>query len=91
MAPHSNEMEDEMLTYSLQLSPNYDGMVMVTFPDVPEAVALGRDHDEALEQALAALESALEGYVAEGRPFPLARANGGIKVTSVRFSELTPA
>ena len=80
-----------MLTYSLKLTPRYDGMVMVTFPDVPEAVALGSDHDEALEQALPALESALESYVLEGRPFPVPRANGGLKVTSQRFGELTPA
>ena len=80
-----------MLTYALKMAPHYDGMVMVTFPDVPEAVALGRDHDEALEQALPALESALECYVQEGRPFPIPRATGTLRVTSLRFQELTAA
>lgn len=74
-----------MLTYPLRLSPHYDGMVMVTFPDVPEAMALGRDHDEALEQALPALESALEDYVAEGRAFPEPMGLEGLSVTTQKF------
>lgn len=80
-----------MLTYSFRLMPHYDGMVMVTFPDVPEAMAMGRDHDEALEQALPALEAALEYYEAEGRPFPAARTSGALSVTSRRFGVFATA
>jgi antitoxin HicB len=75
-----------MLTYSLKLASNYNGMVMATFPDVPEAMALGRDHDEALEQAKHALEAALERYAAEGREFPSPRTHGSLGVTTERFA-----
>lgn len=80
-----------MLTYSLRLAPNYNGMVMVTFPDVPEAMALGRDHDEALEQALGALENALDDYRREGRSLPEPKAHGKLCVTTERFALLAPA
>jgi antitoxin HicB len=75
-----------MLTYALKLAPNYNGMVMATFPDVPEAMALGRDHEEALEQAKQALEAALERYAAEGRDFPSPRAGGTLRVTTEKFA-----
>ncbi len=75
-----------MLTYSLKLASNYNGMVMATFPDVPEVMALGRDHEEALEQAKHALEAALERYAAEGRDFPSPRATGNLRVTTEKFA-----
>lgn len=80
-----------MLTYSLRLATNYNGMVMATFPDVPEAMALGRDHDEALEQAKDALEAALERYAAEGRDFPEPRTGGALKISTDKFGTLATA
>ena len=80
-----------MLTYALRLATNYDGMVKATFPDVPEAMALGRDDEEAVEQARWALEAALERYAAEGREFPAARSLGSISVTTERFETLATA
>jgi antitoxin HicB len=80
-----------MLTYSLKLASNYNGMVMATFPDVPEAMALGRDHEEAIEEAKRALEAALERYRAEGRAFPAPRAPGKLQVSTDRFSCLQSA
>ncbi|HZH07149.1 MAG TPA: hypothetical protein VEY69_10770 [Lautropia sp.] len=80
-----------MLTYALKLATNYHGMVMATFPDVPEVMALGRDHDEALEEARAALEAALARYQEEGRPFPEARAGGSLKVSTDKFGVLAAA
>lgn len=78
-----------MLRYALQLSGRYDGMVMATIPDVPEVVAIGRDDDEAFEQARGALEAALETYEAEGRPFPEPRTTGNLQVSTERFGLLT--
>jgi antitoxin HicB len=80
-----------MLTYALTLANNYDGMVLATFPDVPEAIALGRDDEEAVEQARWALEAALERYAAEGRSFPLPRAAGTLKVSTGRFAAVETA
>ncbi len=80
-----------MLTYALRLATNYNGMVMATFPDVPEAMALGRDHEEAMDQAKAALEAALERYAAEGRDFPEPRAGGSLHVSTEKFGMLATA
>ncbi len=44
------------------LTPD-DGTVLVTFPDVPEAVTLGADEDEAMLYAVDVLETALSMYV----------------------------
>jgi predicted RNase H-like HicB family nuclease len=80
-----------MLTYALRLTTNYNGMVMATFPDVPEAMALGRDHEEALDQAKDALEAALERYAAEGRDLPEPRAGGSLRVSTDKFDMLATA
>jgi predicted RNase H-like HicB family nuclease len=60
--------EAGMLTYTLKLADRYDGMIIATIPDVPEAMAIGRDIDEACDEARRVLETTLELYAAEGRP-----------------------
>jgi antitoxin HicB len=75
-----------MLTYALRLTGRYDGMVVATFPDVPEAVGYGRDDEEAREEALRALEWALDGIVRAGEPIPMPSATGGMTVTTTRFA-----
>lgn len=54
-----------------------EGTVLVTFPDVPEAVTFGRDEDEALLQAVDALETGLSFYVEARRPLPVPSAAEG--------------
>jgi predicted RNase H-like HicB family nuclease len=80
-----------MLTYSLQLADRYDGMVIATIPDLPEAMAIGRDIDEACDEAQRALESTLATYEAEGRPFPSPSIGGRLTVSTDRFVSLQPA
>ena len=80
-----------MVTYALKLAHRYDGLVIATFPDVPAAVAYGRDHDEAVEQALPALEAALARYVTAGHALPVARSTGSLTVSSAQYGELAPA
>ena len=75
-----------MLTYALRLATRYDGIVIATFPDVPESIGCGRDDEEAREEGLKALEAALECYVAAGEPLPLPRAAGSTTATTMRFS-----
>lgn len=58
-----------MFDYPVTLTPD-DGTILVTFPDVPEAITFGADEDEALLQAVDALESALAFYVADRKPLP---------------------
>ncbi|MFM0739744.1 type II toxin-antitoxin system HicB family antitoxin [Paraburkholderia xenovorans] len=59
-----------MLSYPIELTPDSNGTLLVTFPDVPEAITVGESEDEALVQALDALEAALEIYFSEKRPIP---------------------
>ena len=59
-----------MFDYPVTLTPD-DGTVVVTFPDVPEAITFGADMDEALLQAIDALESALSFYVDDRKPLPV--------------------
>jgi len=59
-----------MFDYPVILTPD-DGTVLVTFPDVPEAITFGADTDEALLYAVDALESALSFYVDDRKPLPV--------------------
>jgi len=58
-----------MFDYPVTLTPD-EGTVLVTFVDVPEAITFGADEDEALLQAVDALESALSFYVEDRKPLP---------------------
>jgi predicted RNase H-like HicB family nuclease len=78
-----------MLTYALRLASRYDGLVVATFPDVPEAVGYGRDDEEAREEGLRALERVIEAAIRAGEPVPQPSATGSMSVTT-RF-EAEPA
>ena len=58
-----------MFDYPVTLTPD-DGSVLVTFADVPEAITFGADEQEALMQAVDALESGLSFYVYARQPLP---------------------
>jgi antitoxin HicB len=59
-----------MFDYPVTLTPDGD-TVLVSFADVPEALTFGADEDEALLQAVDALESALSFYVDARQPLPV--------------------
>jgi antitoxin HicB len=44
--------------------------ILVTFPDIPEAITQGDDRDHALKMAREALELAMEFYFEDRRPVP---------------------
>ena len=58
-----------MFDYPVTLTPD-GGTVLVTFADVPEAITFGTDEDEALLQAIDALETGLSFYVDARKPLP---------------------
>ena len=60
-----------MFDYSVTLTPD-GSTVLVTFADVPEAITFGTDEDEALLQAVDALESGLSFYLDARQPLPVA-------------------
>lgn len=48
-----------------------DGYIVVTFRDIPEAITQGETHEEALEMAHDALQTALEFYFEDNRTVPM--------------------
>ena len=57
------------MKYPVNLKP--DGkLLLVTFPDIPEAITQGRNEGEAMEAARDALETALEFYFEASRTVP---------------------
>lgn len=66
-----------LAAYPADLAAELEGGFTVTFADVPKAVTHGRDRDEALAEASAALASALSFHVDDGRPLPRPGAAAG--------------
>ncbi len=58
-----------MFNYPVILTPDGD-TILVTFPDVPEAITFGQNEEQALLQAVDALETALSFYVEARKPLP---------------------
>jgi antitoxin HicB len=57
--------------YPVTLTPDEDdGGFVVSFPDLPEAIAQGKDEREALEEATDALDEALAGRIRRGVDIP---------------------
>lgn len=69
-----------MFNFLAVLEADPDGGVLVTFPDVPEAITHGETRAEALANASEALGLALRGYLLDGRPLPAAKAGNGVPV-----------
>ena len=59
-----------MFDYPVTLTADGDN-VLVTFADVPEAVTFGADEEDALLQAVDALETGLPFYVDARKPLPV--------------------
>ncbi|MDR5833165.1 type II toxin-antitoxin system HicB family antitoxin [Caballeronia sp. LZ034LL] len=73
-----------MLSYPVKLELDTNNTYLVTFPDVPEALSVGDDHDEALINAADALESVIESYFDEKREVPMpSKAEKGQPVVSL--------
>ena len=76
-----------MLIYPVELTPDDNDTLLVTFPDVPEAVTFGEDEAEALLMAEDALLVMFSAYMDDHQripePSPLNRRPGvALKVTA---------
>lgn len=65
-----------MVSYAVQLVTRYDGLVIASFPDLPGVTALGRDDEEARDEAGRVLADALASYEANNMALPTPRARG---------------
>jgi antitoxin HicB len=78
-----------MLAYPVRLVPTRDGTVRAVFPDVPQAVAEGRDEEDALYRAKFVLEMCLGHMLAHGeRPPPPSDICGAPTVTTEKFTQV---
>ena len=59
-----------MLRYPVKLIRDTNGTILVEVPDIPEAHTFGEDNEEALLQAVDAIETALALYIDERREIP---------------------
>jgi antitoxin HicB len=59
-----------MFSYPITLTKDGD-IILVTFRDIPEAITFGANKEEALLNAVDALESGLSFYVESRKPLPL--------------------
>jgi antitoxin HicB len=60
-----------MLNYPITVTPDTNGTLLVGFPDLPFANAVGQDREDALANAGDALATALEMLMEEGKPVPV--------------------
>ena len=60
----------QKLAWPVDLQRQEDGAILVSFPDVPEALTEGATVTDALTQARDCLIAAIGGYVGERRPIP---------------------
>jgi antitoxin HicB len=75
-----------MPSYPAKIVPGEGGLVLVTFPDVPEAVVCAEGEAAALERAPEILDIVLSGYEAEQRPIPEpSRIDDAPQVSTVRY------
>ncbi|MGZ8282369.1 MAG: hypothetical protein ACXWUN_05370 [Allosphingosinicella sp.] len=80
-----------MVSYAVRLVTRYDGLVIATFPDLPGVSALGRDDEEARDEARRALAEALANFDEEGVPAPEPKTNGGSMICVEPLARPLPA
>jgi len=66
--------------YRARFEPGTKRGIVVTFPDVPEAITQGRDEADARVQAEEALGLALLSYPQRGLPLPKPKAKSGVPI-----------
>ncbi len=80
-----------MVSYAVQLVTRYDGLVIARFPDLPGVTALGRDDEEAREEARRALSDAMKSFEEKGLSPPPPRARGNLMIEAEAIAEPIPA
>ena len=60
----------QKLAWPVDLQRQEDGAILVSFPDIPEALTEGATETDALTQARDCLIAAIGGYVGERSPIP---------------------
>lgn len=70
------------MDYPVDLRPDDNGTLLVTFPDVPGAITFGSDEGETLANAVDALESIFSALITDRREIPRPSPPGGRRTVS---------
>lgn len=76
---HSDKITDNdhiEWRYTVKLTKDDNGTILVTVPDIPEAITFGEDREDALARASDAIETAIMGMIAAREDIPAAKAKG---------------
>lgn len=75
------------MRYAVNLQKD-DDTILVTVPDLPEAITFGEDREDALTRAVDAIETAIIGYIVDREDVPVPKARGEDYVTLPTLSAL---
>jgi antitoxin HicB len=70
------------MDYPVDLRPDDNATLLVTFPDVPGAITFGTDEEEALTNAVDALEAVFSALITDRREIPRPSPPRGRKMVS---------
>jgi antitoxin HicB len=70
------------MNYPVDLTPDDNGTVLATLPDMPGAITFGEDEAEAVANAVDALESIVSALIADRRDIPKPSPAHGRKTVS---------
>lgn len=78
------------MRYPVVLTPDSNDTVLVSFPDVPEAVSFGDTEDEALARGLDALLTVFDAFMKDKRdiPTPSARKGRSVEVPALDAAKI---
>jgi antitoxin HicB len=68
------------LSYRIELEPDDNDTILVSFPDFPEAHTFGETKEEAIARAGDALETAIDAYIKARRSLPTPSAGAGPRI-----------
>ena len=69
------------MRYAIELTPDDNDTLLITVPDLPEAVSFGDDIDDAMVHALDVVETVIQGRMTDREDIPSPRATGKYYVT----------
>jgi len=75
-----------MLEYRIELSPDDNGTILVTCPQLPIVATFGESEEEARHHAIDAIETAIASMIDDGEDIPVSDRKTG---ETVRLSLLT--
>lgn len=77
-----------MLEYRITLTPDDNGTLLVTCPQLPIVATFGETEEEALANAVDAIETAIASMIDDGEEIPASEAGEGVAVRLPLLSTL---